>query len=82
MNIDGLGIFLALTFTGIINLVLFIYLKSFNFFKIPAQTTQGGRNSYGEALKPGMARRKIESKPTIICSLPIHQEGRKEASLY
>ncbi|HSK72184.1 MAG TPA: hypothetical protein VK892_10845 [Pyrinomonadaceae bacterium] len=82
MNTNDLGIFLALTFTGIINLVLFIYLKSFNFFKIPTQIPQGGSNSNGEGLKADITRRKVESKPTIICSLPIHQEGRKEAPLY
>jgi|GEM_PF-5016562 len=66
-------------------LTLFIYLenRAFNFHKTPPspQFRQSAPTFEGKTLNSAKRRRKIELKPTIICSLPILQIVRPEAPL-
>lgn len=82
-NIEMLLVGLAAT---AVSLTLFIYLGHLvlNFLKIsaPPRILQSRINSDAKASGRGNLRRKIESKPTIICSLPMHQEARQEMPLY
>jgi len=85
MNIYGIEIFLiGMVVSGLI-MTLFIYLgnRAVNFHKTPhsPQFRQSAPTFEGKALKSAGRRRKIESKPTIICSLPIYQIVRPEAPL-
>jgi hypothetical protein len=85
MNIYGFEILLIGIVGSAVTLTLFIYLANlaFNFLKIPAlaQISQSRKIFETKALRPRNMRKKIESKPTIICSLPIHQEARQEMRL-
>jgi hypothetical protein len=85
MNIYGIETFIiGMVASGVI-LTLFIYLsnRALNFHKIPhsPQFKQSAPTFQGKTLKSTNRRRKIESKPTIICSLPIQQIVRPEAPL-
>lgn len=85
MNIFGIETFLIGTIVSGAIAVLFIYLRNraLNLHKIPPspQFRQSAPTFQGKALKSTERRRKIESKPTIICSLPIHQVARPKARL-
>ena len=85
MNIFGIETFLiGMVVSGLI-MALFIYIgnRALNFHKTPhaPKFRQSVPTFEGKALKSAKLRRKIESKPTIICSLPIHQTVRPEAQL-
>lgn len=71
---------------SIMSLTLFIYLANivFGFLKISdlQLTSANKRRSNAETAGSVKGRKRIESKPTIICSLPIHQEARKEMPLF
>ena len=85
MDTQSVGFLLVGVLVSSTIIVLFIYLGSgiLNFLKIPdpPRASKNRRNPEAEILKPGSLRRKIESKPNIVCSLPIHQEKRQEAPL-
>ncbi|HEY8560362.1 MAG TPA: hypothetical protein VIL74_08285 [Pyrinomonadaceae bacterium] len=85
MNVYGIETFLIGMVGGGVNLALFIYLRNraLNPHKTPAspQFRQSAPTIEGTASKSINRRRKIESKPTIICSLPIHQVTRPQARL-
>jgi len=85
MNIYGIEtFFIGMIVSGAI-LTLFIHLRNraLNSHKIPhlPQFRQSAPSIEGKALKSTYRRRKIESKPGIICSLPIHPIVRPEAPL-
>lgn len=84
MNIYGIETFLIGMVVSSVILALFVYFRrrALNFRKIPhsPQYRQSAPTFQGKALKSDR-RRKIESKPTIICSLPIHQVTRPKAEL-
>lgn len=86
MNIDNFEMLLVGKLDSIVGLILFIYLGNLilDFLKIPAwKTTQLKRRvSNTEASNSVKERRRIESKPGIICSLPIHQQKRQDAPLF
>lgn len=84
MNSNNIGIYLISILAGIVNISIFIYLGSLilNFFKVPVQALQNGQNSGSQTFSPDAVRRKIKTKPTITCSLPILQEGRRQERLY
>jgi hypothetical protein len=79
MNTNSIEFFLAAAAVGIINLVLFIFLRSrlLNFFKAPDLARVPVKIS-----SPENMRRRTRHRPTIICSLPIHQQARPEMPLY
>jgi hypothetical protein len=85
MNIYGIETFLIGMVVSGVNLALFIYLRkcTSNFRKIPQspQFRQSAPTIQGKALTTSRRRGKIESKPAIICSLPIHQAARPNARL-
>jgi hypothetical protein len=66
-------------------MALFIYLgnRALSFHKnSPSPEFKRSAPSFeGKALKSAARRRRIESNPSIICSLPIHQAVRPEAPL-
>ncbi len=78
MNANGIEIFLMVMAVSAVNLVLFIYLGNciLNFLKTPDLLRVPVKRS-----SPGNLRRRVEHKPGIICSLPIHQQSRYEAPL-
>ena len=86
MNIYGIEILLIGMLGSVFGLTLIIYLGNIilNLFKISdSHRNQLNRSdSNAEASTLGKARRKIGLKPGVICSLPIHQERRREAPLY
>jgi len=85
MNINGIETFLiGMILSGAI-LALFFYLRKLA-LKFPAtsfspQFRQSAPTVEGKPLN-STNRRRIESKPTVICSLPIHQIVRPEAALW
>ena len=85
MNIYGFEILLIGIVGSAVGLTLFIYLANlaFDFLKIPAPTriSQSRKILDIKAPRPRNMRKKIESKPTIICSLRIHQEAQREMRL-
>lgn len=86
MNIFDFEIFLIWIVASAVSLTLFIYLGHLilGFLKTQArqQTPLKRRVSNTEELKAGKERRRIESKPGIICSLPIHQVSRQDAPFF
>ena len=86
MNIFDFEIFLIWIVASAVSLTLFIYLGQLilDFLKIqaPQRTPLKRRVSNTEELKAGKGRRRIVSKPGIICSLPIHSQSRQDAPLF
>ena len=86
MDIDSFEILLTGLLASGVSLIFFVYLgKSIlDLLEIPApkQTPLKGRVSNTEVLNSGKERRRIVSKPGIICSLPIHQQVRQDAPFF
>lgn len=86
MNIFDFEIFLIWVVASAVSLSLFIYLGhlTLGFLKIqaPQRTPLKRQVSNTEELKAGKERRRIVSKPGIICSLPIHQQVRQDAPFF
>ena len=85
MNFYGIETFLIGMVVSGMNLALFIYLRNraLKFQKIPLspQFRRSAPTIKGNALKSINRGGKIESKPTIICSLLIHQVARPKELL-
>ena len=85
MNIFDFEILLIWIVASTVSVTLFICLGHLvlNFFKIsdPPRLLQSRKNSDARASSPGNMRKKIELVPTVICSLPIRQDGREEMPL-
>jgi hypothetical protein len=85
MKTNGIEILLIGMTVSTLSLTLFIYLgnRILNVLKISAspKVKQGMRNIEAAKLENKNMRKKIVSKPNIICALPIHQESRPEAPL-
>lgn len=79
MNANGIEIFLMAVAVSVVNLIGFIYLgnRILNFLKIPNAARVAVKRS-----SPTMLRRRVAYNPSIICSLPIYQQGRQETPLY
>ncbi len=86
MNIFDFEIFLIWIVASAVSLTLFICLGQLilDFLKIlaPQRTPIKRRVSNAESLNSEKKRRRIVSKPGIICSLPIHQQIRQEAPFF
>lgn len=86
MNIYVIETFLIGTVVSGLILALFIHLRNralnFSAASHSPKFRQSAPTFQGKALKPTSRRRKIESNPTIICSLPIHQVARPNARLF
>ena len=86
MDIDSFEILLTGVLASAVSLIFFVYLGKgiLDFLKIPApkQMPLKRRISNEEALNAEKKRRRIVSKPGIICSLPMHQASRQEAPLF
>lgn len=86
MNIYDIEILLIGMLVSALSFTLFIYkgniildfLKISDMMRIPLNK----QDLNTEASSLGKRRRKIGSKPGVVCSLPIHREGRQEAPLY
>lgn len=85
MKVFGIETLLIGMIASGVNLALFIYLRkcTSNFREIPQspQFRQSAPTIQGKALKLSSRHAKIESKPSIIGSLPIHQAARPNARL-
>lgn len=85
MNTQGIEILLIGMVVSTLSLTLFIYLgnRILNFLKVPdsPKLKQGMQDLDTTKLEYENMRKKIVSKPNIICSLPIHEESRPEAPL-
>ena len=81
MNIQGIETVLFGMVVSALLLTFFICLGALvlNFFKSPEPSRF--RQGNEKTVNSKNLRKKIETKPTIICSLPIHQTGRSEAPL-
>ena len=86
MDINSFEILLTGMLVSALSLMIFIYLGNLilDFLKLPVsqQTSLKRQISIAEASNSGKKRRRIESKPGVICSLPIHQESRQDAPLF
>lgn len=86
MKTNGIEIILIGVTVSALGLTLCIYLgnRILDFLKISdaPEVKKGMRNI--EAAKPENKnmRKKIVSKPNVICALPMHQESRPEAPLF
>lgn len=83
MNIHEIELLLIVMMIVSLIPALYIYLenRSCDFHK-PPQTPEFRQSEPTFAgFRPVDRRRKIESNPTIVCSLPIHQTVRPEAPL-
>ena len=85
MNIFEFEILLIWLAASAVSTILLIYLGHLvlNFFKFSCSSNllQSGKNSNVETSSPENMRKKSELLPTVICSLPIHPEGREEMPL-
>jgi hypothetical protein len=81
MDINSFEILLTGMLVSALSLMLFIYLGNLilDLLKIPAPQLTPLKRQISNS---GKVRRRIESKPGIICSLPIHQESRQDAPLF
>lgn len=81
MNIFKFEIFLIWIVAGAVSIAVFIYLGNLilDFLKKPTPQRTALRGRISNA---GKERRRVESKPGIICSLPIHQLSRQDAPFF
>lgn len=85
MNTNEMKILLTVSIAGAISLILFAYLRRFFYLlktSNQAQPLQNGKRFDGRNSNLKNRRRRIESNPNVICSLPMHQESRPEMRMY
>ena len=85
MKTNGIEMIFIGMIISTLSLTLIFYLgkRILDFLKAHDQPKlkPNAHNYNAASLESGNPRKKVETKPNIICSLPIHQESRPEAPL-